>query len=36
VKLEAMAETWKTNQEKNAEYLSYEKTLQAKAAREQE
>ena len=35
VKLDALAKTWKDNQEKNAEYLSYEKNLQAKAARVQ-
>ena len=34
-KLAAMAETWKNNNTANAEYLSYEKVLQVKAAREQ-
>ena len=32
-KMEALAETWKNNQRVNAEYLNYEKTLQAQTAR---
>ncbi len=32
-KMEALTETWKNNQRVNAEYLNYEKTLQAQAAR---